>query len=81
MPYSITLELLINRMLYFQKLKLLINDITSIPSAVGFDKGFLKNLNRQMNIYVREDMYTGKHFTGIKKLDNEQLTISNNLKG
>ena len=65
----------------FQKQQLIINDSTYILSAESVDKGILKYLNGQMDIYGKEGVNIGKHFTGIYKLENEQLTICYNLKG
>jgi uncharacterized protein (TIGR03067 family) len=65
----------------FQKQKLIINDSSYTFSAESVDKGTLKYLNGKMDIYGKEGVNTGKHFTAIYKLDNEQLTICYNLKG
>lgn len=65
----------------FQKQKLIINDSTYIFSAESIDKGILKYLNGQMDIYGKDGVNTGKHFTGIYKLDKDQLTICYNLTG
>jgi uncharacterized protein (TIGR03067 family) len=65
----------------FQKQKLIINDSNYTFSAESVDKGMLKYQNGQMDIYGEEGVNTGKHFTAIYKLDNDQLTICYNLKG
>jgi uncharacterized protein (TIGR03067 family) len=65
----------------FQKQKLIINDTTYTFSAESLDKGTLKYQSGQMDIYGKEGVNTGKHFTAIYKLDNELLTICYNLKG
>lgn len=65
----------------FQKQKLIINDSSYTFSAESVDKGTLKYKNGQMDIYGKEGVNTGKHFTTIYKLDNKQLTICYNLKG
>jgi len=65
----------------FQKQKLIINDSIYTFSAESVDKGILKYKEGQMDIYGKEGVNTGKHFTAIYKLDNEQLTICYNLKG
>ena len=65
----------------FQKQKLIINDSTYTFSAESVDKGTLKYKSGQMDIYGKEGVNTGKHFTAIYKIDNDQLTICYNLKG
>jgi len=65
----------------FQKQKLIINDSNYTFSAESVDKGTLKYQSGQMDIYGKEGVNTGKHFTAIYKLDNKQLTICYNLKG
>ncbi len=65
----------------FQKQKLIISDSTYIFSAESVDKGILIYKNGQMDISGKEGINTGKHFTAIYKLNNEQLTICYNLKG
>ena len=66
---------------FFQKQKLIINDSNYTFSAESVDKGTLKYKGGQMDIYGKEGVNTGKHFTAIYKLDNDQLTICYNLKG
>lgn len=65
----------------FQIQKLVISDTTYTFSAGSVDKGTLKYKNGQMDIYGKEGVNKGKHFTTIYKLDNDQLTICYNLKG
>ncbi len=65
----------------FQKQKLIINDSIYTFSAESVDKGTLKYKSGQMDIYGKEGVNAGKHFTAIYKLDNEELTICYNLKG
>lgn len=65
----------------FQKQKLIINDTTYILSAESVDKGSLQYNNGQMDIYGKEGVNMGKHFTAIYKLENDQLTICYNLAG
>lgn len=67
--------------LVFQNQNLIISDTTYIFSAESLDKGTLKYKNGQMDIYGKEGVNAGKHFTAIYKLDNDQLTICYNLKG
>jgi uncharacterized protein (TIGR03067 family) len=65
----------------FQKQKLIINDSNYTFTAESVDKGTLNYNNGQMDIYGKEGINKGKHFTAIYKLANQQLTICYNLKG
>lgn len=65
----------------FQTQKLIISDSTYTLSAESVDKGTLNYKGGQMDIYGKEGVNAGKHFTAIYKLDNDQLTICYNLKG
>ena len=65
----------------FQKQKLIIIDSIYTFSAESVDKGTLIYKNGQMDIYGKEGVNTGKHFTAIYKLVNENLAICYNLKG
>lgn len=65
----------------FQTQKLIINDSAYTLTAESVDKGILKYKDGKMDIYGNEGVNTGKHFTAIYKLANEQLTICYNLKG
>ena len=65
----------------FQNQKLIISDSTYTLTAESVDKGILKYLNGQMDIYGREGVNKGRYFTAIYKLHNDQLTICYNLLG
>ena len=65
----------------FEKQKLVINDSTYTFTAESVDKGVLSYSGNKMDIYGREGVNTGKHFTAIYKYENEQLTICYNLAG
>jgi uncharacterized protein (TIGR03067 family) len=65
----------------FAKQKLIVTDTSYTFSAESVDKGILKYKMGQMDIYGKEGVNTGKHFTAIYRLDKEQLTICYNLKG
>lgn len=65
----------------FQKQKLTVNDTTYVFSAESVDKGIVKYKDGQMDIYGKEGVNTGKHFTAIYKLEKDQLTICYNLAG
>lgn len=66
---------------YFQKQKLVVQDTTYTLTAESVDKGILTYKNGKMDIYGREGINKGKHFTALYKLDHDQLTIVYNLKG
>ena len=65
----------------FQTQKLIITDTNYTFSAESVDKGTLYYKKGQMDIYGKEGINKGKHFTTIYKLDNDQLTICYNLQG
>ena len=65
----------------FEKQKLIIRDSTYTFTAESIDKGKLQYANGEMDIYGKEGVNTGKHFTAIYKYENEQLTICYNLSG
>ncbi len=67
--------------IYYQNQKLVIDDTTYILGAESVDKGTLDYKNGQMDIYGKEGVNAGKHFTAIYKLENEQLTICYNITG
>ena len=65
----------------FEKQKLVINDSNYIFTAESVDKGVAKYADGKMDIYGKEGVNTGKHFTAIYKLENNVLTICYNLAG
>jgi uncharacterized protein (TIGR03067 family) len=65
----------------FQKQKLVISDSIYTFSAESIDKGTLIYKSGQMDIYGKEGVNSGKHFTAIYSLDKEHLTICYNLRG
>lgn len=65
----------------FKKQKLIIYDSTYTVIAESIDKGLVKCHDDKMDIYGREGINAGKHFTAIYKYENEQLTICYNLDG
>jgi uncharacterized protein (TIGR03067 family) len=65
----------------FEKQKLVIEDSNYIFSAESVDKGIARYRDGKMDIYGREGVNTGKHFTAIYKLENDHLTICYNLSG
>ncbi|HVT84233.1 MAG TPA: TIGR03067 domain-containing protein [Chitinophagaceae bacterium] len=65
----------------FQGQKLVISDSNYTFTAESVDKGVIRCSGEKMDIYGREGVNSGKHFTAIYKLENDQLTICYNLSG
>ena len=65
----------------FETQQLIINDNTYLFSAESIDKGTLSYRDGRMDIYGKEGVNTGKHFSAIYKYENEELTICYNLTG
>ena len=65
----------------FEKQQLTVDDTTYTFSAESVDKGILKYQDGLMDIYGKEGVNAGKHFTAIYKLEHDQLTICYNLAG
>ncbi len=65
----------------FQKQRLIINDSNYIFTAESIDKGIAKFSDGKLDLYGKEGVNAGKHFTAIYKFENELLTICYNLKG
>jgi uncharacterized protein (TIGR03067 family) len=65
----------------FEKQKLMIGDSTYTMIAESVDKGVLLRRDNKMDIYGKDGVNAGKHFTAIYRFENEQLTICYNLKG
>ena len=66
----------------FEKQKLVMADSNYTFTAESVDKGVVRySGGEKMDIYGREGINAGKHFTAIYKFENEQLTICYNLAG
>jgi uncharacterized protein (TIGR03067 family) len=65
----------------FENQTLNISDSTYTMSAESVDKGVLSYKDGKMDIYGKDGVNAGKHFTAIYKLDKGQLTICYNLAG
>jgi len=65
----------------FEKQKLIISDSAYTFTAESVDKGLVKHKGDKMDIYGKEGVNAGKHFTAIYKLENGQLIICYNLAG
>lgn len=61
--------------------KLIISDSTYTVIAESVDKGIVKYNGDKMDIYGKEGVNAGKHFTAIYKYENNQLTVCYNLAG
>jgi uncharacterized protein (TIGR03067 family) len=67
--------------LAFAKQQLIINDSLYTVIAESIDKGVVKYKDDRMDIYGKEGVNAGKHFTAIYKYENDQLTVCYNLLG
>jgi uncharacterized protein (TIGR03067 family) len=65
----------------YEKQKLILSDSTYTVIAESIDKGIVKYADNKMDIYGKEGVNAGKHFTAIYKLGNGELTICYNLLG
>jgi uncharacterized protein (TIGR03067 family) len=65
----------------FKNQKLIIKDSTYTFSAESVDKGFIKCEGNKMDIYGREGVNAGKHFTAITKIEKGQMILCYNLAG
>ena len=65
----------------FAKQKLIISDSNYTLIAESVDKGVVQYKDDKMDIYGKEGVNAGKHFTAIYKMENDQLIICYNLAG
>jgi uncharacterized protein (TIGR03067 family) len=65
----------------FKNQKLIIKDSNYTLIAESVDKGLVKNNGNKMDIYGKEGVNAGKHFTAITKMENGQMIICYNLVG
>lgn len=65
----------------YKSQKLIIDDSAYTVIAESVDKGVVKYSGDKMDIYGKEGVNTGKHFTAIYKQENDQLTVCYNLAG
>ena len=65
----------------FEKQKLILNDSSYTFIAESVDKGVVKYKDDKLDIYGRDGVNAGKHFTAIYKFENELLVICYNLSG
>jgi len=65
----------------FETQKLILKDSTYTVIAESVDKGVVRVKDNKIDIYGKEGVNAGQHFTAIYKYENEQLIICYNLKG
>jgi uncharacterized protein (TIGR03067 family) len=65
----------------FEKQKLIIIDSNYTFTAESIDKGIAKYKNGKMDIYGKDGVNKGKHFTAIYKFEKKLLLICYNLSG
>lgn len=65
----------------FESQKLTLHDSNYTYVAESKDNGIVRCSKGRMDIYGKEGVNAGKHFTAIYKLENGQLTICYNLTG
>src|SRR5580765_3024100 len=65
----------------FEKQKLIIIDSNYTFIAESVDKGVVTYKDDKMDIYGKDGVNSGKHFTAIYKFENELLLICYNLTG
>lgn len=65
----------------FATQQLIIEDSLYTLTAESVDKGVIRINENKMDIYGRDGVNQGKHFTALFKLEQAQLTICYNLKG
>jgi uncharacterized protein (TIGR03067 family) len=61
--------------------RLIISGDAYSVTAESVDKGSIEYDTEKMDIYGKDGVNMGKHFTAIYKIENGQLTICYNLKG
>lgn len=65
----------------FSKETLTINDSNYTMVAESVDKGIVRRNGDKMDIYGKDGVNAGKHFTAIWKFEKDELTICYNLAG
>ncbi len=66
---------------FYQKQKMVLTDSVYVVAAESVDKGVARYANGKMDIYGREGVNQGKHFTAIYRLENHELMICYDLSG
>ena len=65
----------------FEKQQLIIADSNYTVIAESVDKGIINCNNYKIDIYGKEGINIGKHFTALYKFENDHLIICYNLQG
>lgn len=66
---------------FYAKQTLTIKDSTYIVEAESTDKGKIYTWKNKIDIYGKEGVNKGKHFTAIYKIENNKLVVCYNLGG
>ena len=67
--------------LVYEKQMLIIQDSTYTVIAESTDKGTVKYKDGKLDIYGKEGVNAGKHFTALYSIENGQLKVCYNLSG
>ncbi len=65
----------------FANQKLILSDSTYTFIAESVDKGIVKYKDGKMDIYGKDGVNSGRHFTAIYKFENDELIICYNMTG
>ena len=65
----------------YETQKLILKDSTYTLIAESVDKGVVRVKDNKLDIYGKDGVNAGQHFSAIYKYENEQLIICYNLKG
>lgn len=66
---------------FYAKQKLIIRDSTYVVEAESIDKGKIYISKNKIDIYGKDGVNKGRHFTAIYKIESNQLIICYNLGG
>lgn len=66
---------------FYQSQQMIISDSNYTVTAESVDKGVVFVHDNKIDIYGRDGVNKGKHFTAIYKYEHEQLTICYDLSG
>ena len=66
---------------FYEKQRLIIEDTLYTVIAESIDRGIVKVNRNKLDIYGKEGINIGKHFTGLFELNKDKLTVCYNLKG
>ncbi len=66
---------------FYQSQQMIISDSNYTVTAESVDRGVVSVHDNKIDIYGRDGVNKGKHFTAIYKYEHEQLTICYDLSG